>query len=94
MKMGKFEFFDIKSKSYCIWFLDKIFLYLVINFDLFDFSKLEDEVKWLLGVFFKEVSDCKYKFIYDSVYEVVGVYFCEMYVIKIVKFFFFDIILN
>lgn len=93
-KPGKFEFFDIKSKSPCIQFLDKISPNLVTNFDPFDFSELEDEAKRLSGAFFKEVSDCTYKFIHDSVYEAVGAYFCETYVIKTAKFFPLDIILN
>lgn len=92
--MGKFEFSDIKSKSHCIRFLDKISPHLVTNFDPFDFSKLEDEAKRLSGAFFKEVSDCTYNFIHDSVYEAVGAYFCETYVIKTAKFFPIDIILN
>lgn len=93
-KMGKFEFSDIKSKSHCRRFLDKISLDLVANFDPFDFSELEDEAKRLSGAFFKEVSDNTYKFIHDSVYEAVGAYFCETYVIKTAKFFPLDIILN
>lgn len=93
-KMGKFEFSDIKSKSHCIRFLDKISPHLVTNFDPFDFSKLEDEAKRLSGTFFKEVGDCTYKFIHESVYEAVGAYFCETYVIKTAKFFPLDIILN
>lgn len=46
-------------------------------------------------MFFKElgeVGEYKYKFVYDSVYEVVGVYFCEIYFIEIVKYFLFDLI--
>lgn len=93
-KMGKFEFSDIKSKSHCIRFLDKISPLLVTNFDPFDFSELEDEAKRLSGAFFKEVSDCTYIFIHDSVYEAVGAYFCETYVIKTAKFFPLDIIRN
>lgn len=92
--MGKFEFSDIKSKSHCIRFLDKISSDLVANFDPFDFSELEDEAKRLSGAFFKEVSDNTYKFIHDSVYEAVGAYFCETYVIKTAKFFPLDIIQN
>lgn len=64
------------------------------NFDPFDFSELEDEAKRLSGAFFKKVSDNTYKFIHDSVYEAVGAYFCETYVIKTAKFFPLDIILN
>lgn len=93
-KMGKSEFSDIKSKSHCIRFLDNISPDLVANFDPFDFSELEDEAKRLSGAFLKEVSDNTYKFIHDSVYEAVGAYFCETYVIKTAKFFPLDIILN
>lgn len=92
-KLGKFEFSDIKSKSHCIQFLDTISPNLVKNFDPFDFSELEDEAKRLSGAFFKEVSDSTYK-IHDSVYEAVGAYFCETYVIKTAKYFPLDIILN
>lgn len=92
-KLGQFELSDIKSKNHCIRFLDKISQNLVTNFDPFDFSELEDEAKRLSGAFFKEVSVCTYK-IHDSVYEAVGAYFCETYVIKTAKFFPLNIILN
>lgn len=89
------EKLDLKSGNSCKEFLSKIFLDLVKNFDLFDFSGFEEKVKKLLGMFFKEIGEVgeyKYKFVYDSVYEVVGVYFCEIYVIEIVKYFLFDLI--
>lgn len=47
-----------------------------------------------MGVFFKKVGKNVYRFVYDSVYEVVGIYFCEIYVLEVVKYFFFDIIWN
>lgn len=43
-------------------------------------------------MFFKLVGEYIYKFVYDSVYEVVGVYLCEMYVMEILKYFLIDII--
>lgn len=46
-------------------------------------------------MFFKEVGEVgeyKYIFVYDSVKEVVGVYFCEICFIEIVKYFLFDLI--
>lgn len=93
--MGGIEKLDLKSESSCKEFLNKIFLDLIINFELFDFNGLEEKVKKLLGVFFKEIGEVgeyKYKFVYDSIYEVVEVYFCEIYFIEIVKYFVFDLI--
>lgn len=93
-KMGKFEISDINSESHCRRFLDNISTDLVSNFDPFDFSELEDEAQRLSGAFFKKVSDNTYKYIHDSVYEAVGAYFCETYVINTAKFFPLDIISN
>lgn len=43
-------------------------------------------------MFFKRIGENEYKFVYDSVYEVVEIYLCEMYVIEFVKYFLFYII--
>lgn len=72
--------------------MDKVSLNLFKNFGFFNFNGLESEVESLLGVFFKLVGEYIYKFVYDSVYEVVGVYLCEMYVIEILRYFLIDII--
>lgn len=59
---------------------------------LFDFWDLESEVERFLDVFFKVDGEYMYIFVYDSVFEVVEVYFCEVYVIKVVNLFLLDII--
>lgn len=46
----------------------------------------------MLNILVKDIGENKYEFVYDSVYEVVGVYFCDIYVIEIVMYFLFDII--
>lgn len=72
--------------------MDKILIDLFEFFDLFNFIELEIEVEWLFGVFFKEVGEYIYIFNYDILYDVVLVYFCVIYLIKIVRYFLFDII--
>lgn len=72
--------------------LVSVFIDLLNYFGLFDFEVLDSEVERLIGVFLKEVSDYIYIFFYDSVFEVVGIYFCEIYGREIVKYFLLDII--
>lgn len=73
--------------------MDNVFFFdLFRYFGLLDFCDIEFEVERFIDVFFMEVDEYMYIFFYDSVFEVVGVYFCEIYVIEIVKYFLFDII--
>lgn len=73
--------------------MDNVFFFdLLRYFGLLDFCDIEFEVERFIDVFFMEVDEYMYIFFYDSVFEVVGVYFCEIYVIEIVKYFLFDII--
>lgn len=88
IKMGIIEKLDLKSKSSCKEFLNKISPDLVTNFEPFDFNGLGKKAQKLSGAFFKEIGEVgqhKYKFVHDSVYEAVRAYFCETYFIETVK---------
>lgn len=96
-KMGKIEKLDLKSKSSCQEFLNKISPDLITNFEPFDFNGLEKKAQKLSGAFFKEIGEVgehKYKFVHDSVYEAVEAYFCETYFTETVKHFPLDLIQN
>lgn len=91
-KMGLSEKIEITNARKCKEFLNKVSKDLLSNFTPCDFRNLEREAQRLLGTFVKEVGENSYKFVHDSVYEAVGAYFCETYVIETAMYFPLDII--
>lgn len=91
-KMGNYESIQIQNETLCKRCLEKVSPNLLPNFGPFDFNELESEAESLSGAFFKLVGEHTYKFVHDSVYEAVGAYLCETYVIETLKYFPIDII--
>lgn len=91
-KMGNYESIQIQNETLCKRFLDKVSPNLLKNFGPFNFNGLESEAESLSGAFFKLVGEHTYKFVHDSVYEAVGAYLCETYVIETLRYFPIDII--
>lgn len=91
-KMGNFESIQIQNETLCKRCLDKVSPNLLSNFGPFNFYGLESEAESLSGAFFKLVGEHTYKFVHDSVYEAVGAYLCETYVMETIKYFPIDII--
>lgn len=91
-KMEHFESFQIQNETHCRQCLDKVSRNILPSFEPFDFKELESEAQRLSGAFFKKVGEHTYKFVHDSVYEAVGAYLCETYVLESAKYFPLDII--
>lgn len=91
-KMGNYESIQIQNETLCKRCLENVSPNLLLNFGPFDFYELESEAESLSGAFFKLVGEHTYKFVHDSVYEAVGAYLCETYVIETLKYFPIDII--
>lgn len=91
-KMGNYESIQIQNETLCKRCLDKVSPNLLPNFGPFNFYGLESEAESLSGAFFKLVGEHTYKFVHDSVYEAVGAYLCETYVMDTIKYFPIDII--
>lgn len=91
-KMGNYELIQIQNGTFCKRFLDKVSPNLLPNFGPFNFYGLDSEAESLSGAFFKLVGEHTYKFVHDSVYEAVGAYLCETYVMETLKYFPIDII--
>lgn len=91
-KMGNYELIQIQNETFCKRCLDKVSPNLLPNFGPFNFQGLESEAESLSGAFFKLVGEHTYKFVHDSVYEAVGAYLCETYVMETLKYFPIDII--
>lgn len=91
-KLGVLEKIEIKNAKKCKEFLNKVSKDLLSNFTPSNFRNLESEAQRLLGTFIKEVDENTYKFVHDSVYEAVGAYFCEKFVMETAKYFPLDVI--
>lgn len=91
-KMSVAEKMEITNAKKCKEFLNQISKDLLLNFAPCDFRNLEREAQRLLGTFLQEVGEHNYKFVHDSIYEAVGAYFCETYVIETAMYFPLDII--
>lgn len=91
-KMGNYELIQIQNATFCKRCLDKVSPNLLPNFGPFNFNGLDSEAESLSGAFFKLVGEHTYKFVHDSVYEAVGAYLCETYVMETLKYFPIDII--
>lgn len=83
---------SMKSESLCKQFLNKISPDLIANFEPLEFRELEFAAQRLYNILVKDVSENKYEFVHDSVYEAVGAYFCETYVTETAMYFPLDII--
>lgn len=90
--MGVAEKMEITNAKKCKEFLNQISKDLLSNFAPCDFRNLEREAQRLLGTFLQEVGERSYKFVHDSIYEAVGAYFCETYVMETAMYFPLDII--
>lgn len=86
-KTGLSEKVEITNPTKCQQFLNKVSIDLISNFSPFNFRNLEREAKRLSGVFLKKEGENSYKFSHESVYEAVGIYFCETYVLETAKHF-------
>lgn len=93
-KLGNSEKLYLKSDYQCKRFLDIISKDLRTNFEPFDFKELLPEAQRLVGMFLKEEGESSFKFVHDSVYEAVGAWFCETYIIQTAKHFPLEIIQN
>lgn len=93
-KLGHSEKLYLKSDYQCKRFLDIISKDLRTNFEPFDFKELLPEAQRLVGMFLKEEGESSFKFVHDSVYEAVGAWFCETYIIQTAKHFPLEIIQN
>lgn len=91
-KMGVAEKMEITNAKICKEFLNQISKDLLSNFAPCDYRNLEREAQRLLGTFLQEVGERSYKFVHDSIYEAVGAYFCETYVMETAMYFPLDII--
>lgn len=90
-KLGVLERLEITNARKCKEFLNEVSKDLLSNFEC-NFENLEREAQRLLGTFVKEVDEKTYKFVHDSIYEAVGAYFCEKYVMETAKYFPLDVI--
>lgn len=93
-KLGNSEKFHLTSDYQCKRFLDIISKDLRTNFEPFDFKELLPEAQRLVGMFLKEEGESSFKFVHDSVYEAVGAWFCETYIIQTARHFPLEIIQN
>lgn len=93
-KLGNSKEFHLNSDYHCKFFLDFISADLRTNFEPFDFKELLPEAQRLVGTFLKEESKSSFKFVHDSVYEAVGAWLCETYIIQTAKHFPLEIIQN
>nr|XP_022294452.1 uncharacterized protein LOC111104674 isoform X2 [Crassostrea virginica] len=93
-KRGNSKILDLNSDYHCEFFLDYISASLRTNFEPFDFKELLPEAQRLVGTFLKEESKSSFKFVHDSVYEAVGAWLCETYIIQTAKHFPLEIIQN
>lgn len=91
-KTERFYMTSIKSENNCKQLLNKISPDLIANFDPLDFRELECTAQRLLDLLVKDVGENTYEFVHESVYEAVGVYFCETYVTETAMYFPLDII--
>lgn len=91
-KMGNPGILHINNSNECKELLENIATGLGRHFSPLDFEELELEAQRLVGAFLRVENDGTFTFVHDSVYEAVGGFLCETYVIQTARYFPLEII--